>query len=70
MISRTGCAGEISLGQAVAGVAEVFTPSATRRMELSAEAQMAALQQFVQQGGAHKAGGANQCDVHGVFLQV
>ena len=35
-----------SLGQAVAGVAEVFTPSATRRMELSAEAQMAALQQF------------------------
>ena len=35
-----------SLGQAVAGVAEVFTPSATRRMELSAEAQMTALQQF------------------------
>lgn len=35
-----------SLGQAVAGVAEVFTPSATRRMELSAEAQMAALQQL------------------------
>ena len=35
-----------SLGQAVAGVAEVLTPSATRRMELSAEAQMAALQQL------------------------
>ena len=30
---------------------------------------VAALQQFIQQCGAHKAGGANQCDVHGVFLQ-
>ncbi len=30
---------------------------------------VAALQQFIQQGGAYKAGGANQCDVHGVFLQ-
>ncbi|MGL5012377.1 MAG: holin family protein [Paracoccaceae bacterium] len=31
---------------AAQGVAEVFTPSATRRMELSAEAQMAALRQL------------------------
>lgn len=35
-----------ALGQAARGVAEVFTPSATRRMELSAEAQMAALRQL------------------------
>lgn len=35
-----------ALGQAAKGVAEVFTPSATRRMELSAEAQMAALRQL------------------------
>jgi hypothetical protein len=33
-------------GEAAKGVAEVFVPSATRRMELSAEAQQAALQQF------------------------
>lgn len=33
-------------GEAAKGVAEVFTPSATRRMELSAEAQMAALQEL------------------------
>ncbi len=33
-------------GAAAQGVAEVFTPSATRRMELSAEAQMAALRQL------------------------
>ncbi len=33
-------------GDAARGVAEVFTPSATRRMELSAEAQMAALRQL------------------------
>jgi len=32
-----------AIGEAAKGVAEVFTPSATRRMELSAEAQMAAL---------------------------
>ena len=31
---------------------------------------VAALQQFIQQCGAYKAGGANQCDVHGVFLQT
>jgi Holin of 3TMs, for gene-transfer release len=35
-----------ALGEAAKGVAEVFTPSATRKMELSAEAQMAALQQL------------------------
>ena len=35
-----------ALGQAATGLAEVFTPSATRRMELSAEAQMAALNQL------------------------
>lgn len=32
-----------AVGDAVQGVAEVFTPSATRRMELSAQAQMAAM---------------------------
>lgn len=35
-----------ALGQAAMGVAEVFVPSATKRMELSAEAQMAALRQL------------------------
>jgi hypothetical protein len=35
-----------ALGSAAKGVAEVFMPSATRRMELSAEAQMAALQEL------------------------
>jgi len=35
-----------ALGEAAKGVAEVFVPSATRRMELSAEAQMAALEQL------------------------
>lgn len=35
-----------ALGEAVKGVAEVFTPSATRRMELSAQAQMAALDEL------------------------
>ncbi len=35
-----------ALGQAAKGVAEVFVPSATKRMELSAEAQMAALAQL------------------------
>ena len=35
-----------ALGQAAKGVAEVLLPSATRRMELSAEAQMAALRQL------------------------
>lgn len=35
-----------AIGEAAKGVAEVFTPSATRRMELSAETQMAALKQL------------------------
>ena len=35
-----------ALGEAAKGVAEIFVPSATKRMELSAEAQMAALQQL------------------------
>jgi hypothetical protein len=35
-----------ALGDAAKGVAEVFLPSATKRMELSAEAQMAALRQL------------------------
>lgn len=35
-----------ALGEAAKGVAEVFVPSATRRVELSAEAQMAALRQL------------------------
>jgi hypothetical protein len=35
-----------ALGEAATGVAEVFVPSATRRMEYSAEAQMAALRQL------------------------
>lgn len=41
-----GPAAVTALGEAAKGVAEVFTPSATRKMELSAEAQMAALQQL------------------------
>lgn len=35
-----------ALGEAAKGVAEILVPSATRRMELSAEAQMAALRQL------------------------
>ena len=35
-----------ALGEAAKGFAEVFTPSATRQMELSAQAQSAALEQF------------------------
>lgn len=35
-----------ALGEAAQGVAEVFLPSATKKMELSAEAQMAALRQL------------------------
>lgn len=38
-----------NLGTAAKGVAEVFTPSATRAMELSAEAQIAALAQMGQE---------------------
>lgn len=35
-----------ALGEAAKGVAEAFVPNATRKMELSAEAQMAALRQL------------------------
>lgn len=38
-----GRGGVAAVGSAVRDVAEVFTPSATKRMELSADAQMAAL---------------------------
>lgn len=41
-----GPAAVTALGEAARGVAETFVPSATRRMELSAEAQMAALNQL------------------------
>ena len=41
-----GPAAVAALGDAARGVAEVFVPSATKRMELSAEAQMAALRQL------------------------
>jgi hypothetical protein len=41
-----GPAAVSALGDAAKGMAEVFVPSATRRMELSAEAQMAALEQL------------------------
>ena len=41
-----GPAAVSALGDAAKGVAEVFLPSATRKMELSAEAQMAALRQL------------------------
>lgn len=42
-----GAPGSVAaLGEAAKGVAEVFVPSATKRMEYSAEAQMAALRQL------------------------
>jgi hypothetical protein len=41
-----GPAAVTALGEAAQGVAEVFVPSATKRMEYSAEAQMAALRQL------------------------
>ena len=46
-----GASSVTALGEAAKGVAEVFTPSATRRMELSAEAQMAALRQLGEEYG-------------------
>jgi len=42
----TGAAAVTALGNAAKGMAEVFTPSATRQMELSADVQMAALRQL------------------------
>ncbi len=46
-----GPAAVTALGDAATGIAEVFMPSATRRMELSAEAQMAALRQLGEEYG-------------------
>jgi hypothetical protein len=40
-----------ALGEAAKGVAETFVPNATRKMELSAEAQMAALRQLGEEYG-------------------
>lgn len=52
VIDRVVGAGAVTaLGSAAKGVAEVFVPSATRRMELSAEAQMAALHQLGEEYG-------------------
>jgi hypothetical protein len=51
-----GPGGVAALGTAAREVAEVFTPSATRRMELSAEAQMAALRQLSDEFGAPSLG--------------
>jgi hypothetical protein len=45
-----------ALGEAAKGMAEVFVPSATKRMELSAEAQMAALRQLGEEYGNPSAG--------------
>ncbi len=45
-----------ALGEAAKGLAEVFVPSATKRMELSAEAQMAALRQLGDEFGNPSAG--------------
>jgi hypothetical protein len=54
----TGAAGKVTnLGQAAQDIAEVFTPSATRQMELSAEAQMAALKQLGEEYGQPAMGG-------------
>jgi hypothetical protein len=46
-----GPAAVTALGEAARGVAETFVPNATRRMELSAEAQMAALRQLGEEYG-------------------
>lgn len=51
-----GPAAVSALGEAAKGLAEVFTPSATRRMELSAEAQMAALRQLGEEYGLPSTG--------------
>jgi hypothetical protein len=52
LIGKLGGAGAVTaLGDAAAGLAEVFVPSATRKMELSAEAQMAALRQLGEEYG-------------------
>ena len=45
-----------ALGEAAKGVAETFIPNATRKMELSAEAQMAALRQLGEEYGLPSTG--------------
>ena len=40
-----------ALGDAAKGLAEVFTPSATKRMELSAQVQSEALREFAEEFG-------------------
>jgi hypothetical protein len=45
-----------ALGEAAKGVAEVFTPSATKRMELSAAVQQAALREFADEFGSQPTG--------------
>lgn len=52
-----GVSGAVSaLGEAAKGVAEVFVPSATKRMELSAQAQMQALQEMAAEFGTEPQG--------------
>jgi hypothetical protein len=51
-----GPAAVTALGEAAKGVAETFIPNATRRMELSAEAQMAALRQLGEEYGLPSVG--------------
>jgi len=46
-----------ALGEAAKGVTEVFVPSATKRIELSAQAQTAALNEFSGEFGSAAAGG-------------
>ena len=60
-----GPAAVSALGDAAKGLAEVFTPSATRRMELSAEAQMAALRQLGEEYGLPSTGWFD-CAVNGL----
>jgi hypothetical protein len=51
-----GPAAVTALGEAAKGVAEVFTPSATKRMELSAQVQQAALREFAEEFGSAPSG--------------
>jgi hypothetical protein len=51
-----GPAAVTALGEAARGVAETFIPNATRKMELSAEAQMAALRQLGEEYGLPSTG--------------
>lgn len=52
-----GASGAVSaIGEAAKGMAEVFVPSATKRMELSAQAQMQALQEMAAEFGTEPQG--------------